>query len=196
MSRGRLAGLAAVLLLLVGALVLGARGSDEEPVAAAAPGLTALRSGASLDPCPAALSPELPDLVLPCVGAPGDVRLRGAPGRPTVVNVWATWCPPCVREVPLLQALHTRTDAVAVVGVLTQDTPEHALQFAQDPAVGGMGYASVVDDQGTVMRAYGSGPPITLFVTADGRVAYAQRGEMTSQAQLDGLVREHLGVVL
>jgi cytochrome c biogenesis protein CcmG, thiol:disulfide interchange protein DsbE len=199
-SRGRWAGLAAVLVLLLGALTLGARDSAPPAPAtpAAAPGLDALRARAALGPCPTGLSPALPDLVLPCVGAPGAVRIAsGGPGRPTVVNVWGTWCPPCVREVPLLQQLHTRTDAVDVVGVLTQDTAEQALQFADDPSLGfDMTYPSVQDDSGRVMRAFGPGPPITLFVTADGRIAHRQVGEMTSGAQLDGLVRRHLGVTV
>lgn len=185
-----------VLALLAGALVLGSRGSSA-PDAEASPDLRALRAAAALAACPAGLSPALPDLVLPCVGADGDVPARTAPGRPTLVNVWATWCGPCVREVPLLQSVHERSDAVDVVGVLTQDTVENGLQFADDPSLGfDMTYASVFDEQGAVMRAYGSGPPITLFVTAEGEVAHVQRGEMTSQAQLDGLVREHLGVLL
>jgi hypothetical protein len=40
------------------------------------------------------------------------------------------------------------------------------------------------------------GPPTTLFVTADGRVAYRRIGEITSQQQLTALVRQHLGVRL
>ncbi len=194
-GRARVLALLGVLALLAGALVLGSRGSSDD--GPAAPDLTALRTSASLAPCPAGLSPALPDLTLPCVGAPGQVRARTAPGRPTLVNVWATWCGPCVREVPLLQDLHERTQALDVVGVLTQDTLLHGLQFAEDRSLGfDMTYASVVDDQGTIMRQYGSGPPITLFVDAMGVVRHVQRGEMTSRAQLDALVEQHLGLRL
>ena len=196
MSRGRVLALLGVLALLAGALVLGGRGSTSQP-AAQDPGLDRLRAAAALAPCPSGLSPELPELVLPCVGAPGEVRTTGVLGTPALVNVWATWCAPCVREVPLLQSLHERTDAVEVVGVLTQDTLENGLQFADDASLGfDMTYASVADEQGALMRRYGSGPPITLFVTAAGKVAHVQRGEFTSQAQLDGLVEKHLGVRL
>lgn len=196
MRRGRLVALLGVLALLAGALVLGSRGRSglEAPPAA---DLVALRAAAALDPCPTGLSPALPDLALPCVGAPGEVRTAVAPGRPTVVNLWATWCSPCVREVPLLQALHTRTDALDVVGVLTKDTVEHGLQFADDASLGfDMTYPSLQDEQGEVLRRYGGSPPVTLFVTAAGDVVHVQTGEMTSQAQLDGLVRTHLGVTL
>ena len=135
--------------------------------------------------------------MLPCVGAPGEVRARQAPGRPTLVNVWATWCGPCVREVPLLQSVHERSDAVDVVGVLTQDTAENGLEFADDASLGfDMTYASVLDENGVVMRAFGPGPPITLFVSAAGEVVHTEVGEMTDQAEVDALVRRHLGVTL
>ena len=44
-------------------------------------------------------------------------RLSAHRGRWVVVNFWATWCPPCIRELPLLQALHDERDDVTVVGV-------------------------------------------------------------------------------
>ena len=189
--------LLAVLAVLALVQVLLYAFREDDGVARPDPALQGLRAAAALEACPPGLSPELPDLVLPCVGAPGQVRATAAPGRPLLVNVWATWCGPCVREVPLLQDLHTATDEVGVVGVLTQDTVEHGLQFAEDDSLGfDMTYASVHDEQGTVMRRYGSGPPITLFVTAQGKVAHVQRGEMTSKAQLEGLVEQHLGVRL
>ena len=185
--------LAVLALLQVALYALGRDSGD----AGTEPQLQRLRSAAALAPCPPGLSPDLPDLVLPCVGTEGQVDVQAAPGTPLLVNVWATWCPPCVREVPLLQDLHARTDALDVVGVLTQDTVENGLQFAEDATLGfDMTYASVLDEQGTVMRRYGSGPPITLFVTAQGEVAHVQRGEMTSQEQLDGLVEQHLGLDL
>jgi thiol-disulfide isomerase/thioredoxin len=198
-TRARGAVLVAVLVLLAGALVLGTRGSGGSPAAQQPKAdVAALRAAARLDPCPAGLSPALPKLDLACVGAAGTVPIAArGPGRPTLVNVWGTWCPPCVDEAPLLEQLHARTDAVGVVGVLTQDTVENALHFSTDASLGfHMSYPSVDDPQGVVMRRYGPGPPITLFVTAAGRIAYVHVGKLTSAAQLDALVRQHLGVAL
>lgn len=197
MSRGRLAGLVAVLLLLVAGLAYGSR--DQEPPARSTGELVALREAASLQPCPPGLGAGLPDLVLPCVGQPGDVRLRAqGTGRPAVVNIWATWCGPCVREVPVLQDFSVRAAGkVDVVGVVHQDTRENALRFADDRSLGfDMTYPSVWDDAGEVLRQFGSGPPITLLVTADGTVAHVRRGELSGAAELDALVAEHLGVAL
>ena len=199
-DRRRSRALLAVLALLAGAIVLGTRSGGGAPGAGSQGDvlqLAALRRAAALEPCPAGLAPSLPDLVLPCVGDDGDVRVRQAPGRPTLVNVWATWCGPCVREIPLLQSVHERSAALDVVGVLTQDTAENALRFADDASLGfDMTYASVLDEDGVVMRRFGPGPPITLFVTADGRLAHTRVGELTDQAEVDALVREHLGVQL
>jgi cytochrome c biogenesis protein CcmG/thiol:disulfide interchange protein DsbE len=194
----RVVGLVGVGVLLVVALVVGA-GRGDEPARQAGPDATPpvdlapLREAAALGPCPAGLGPELPDLVLPCLGGGDDVRLHAAsPGRPTLVNVWATWCAPCVREVPELVAFADRAgDRVGVVGVLTQDTARNGLEFSRQF---GVRYPSLVDDDREVLTAYGSGPPITLFVDAGGRVAHVERGELTSVDEIVQLVEQHLGV--
>lgn len=197
-TRLRLLAVLGVLALLAGALALGTREPPPPSAPAAGPDaaeLAALREAADLSPCPAGLGRDLPDLVLPCLAAGDDVALRSAPpGRPTLVNVWASWCGPCVREVPLLNGFAERAgDRVGLVGVLTQDSLPSALSFA---AASGMRWPSVVDDDGAVLRAYSPGPPVTLFVTADGAVAHVERGEVASAAELDALVAEHLGVRL
>lgn len=111
-----------------------------------------------------------------------------------VLNVWGTWCPPCVREVPLLVDLVEQAQgALTVVGVLTQDTPVNGLEFARQF---GVNYTSVLDDDGTVMRAYSPGPPVTLFLSADGQVRHVKRGEFTDATELRTLLQQHLGVAL
>ena len=108
------------------------------------------------------------------------------------MNVWGTWCPPCVREVPLLVDLAERgAGQLDVVGVLTQDTPVNGLEFARQFA---MNYTSLLDDDGQVMRRFSAGPPVTLFVSAQGRIRHVKRGEFTDADQLRQLVKTHLGV--
>jgi thiol-disulfide isomerase/thioredoxin len=181
--------LVAVVGLVATALVLRSRGSSD-----GGDGL-ALRRAAALQPCPPALGRDLPALTLPCLGGGEDVALASAPpGRPTLVNIWATWCPPCVREVPLLRRFHEQAgDRVGLVGVLHEDERDLALEFARQY---GMHWPSVVDDDGKVLRKFSAGPPVTLFVDAAGSVTYVQRGEIKSATQLHTLVQKHLGVTV
>lgn len=189
MTRRQVIGFVVVLALIGAGLLLRSRdhrGPDPLP---------GLRKAAALQPCPTGLGPKLPDLRLACLGGGDDVRLRSvAPGRPTLVNIWATWCPPCVREVPALVAFADKAgDRVAVVGVDTEDEDPKALTFARQYA---MHYPSVVDPDGTILRAYGGGPPITLLLDAAGTVKYSHRGELKSTDEIARLVQQRLGVTL
>lgn len=191
MRRSQWIALLGAVLLLVGAFLV----PDRRPEAAAGPELARLRQAAALAPCPPGLGPDVPDLVLPCLGGGPDVDLRAAaPGRPTLVNIWGTWCPPCVDEVPDLVAFAERAgDRVGLVGVLTQDPARNGLEFARQF---GMRYPSVVDDQGEVFRAFRPGPPVTLFLDAQGRVVHKRSGKFTDVAEIEALVAQHLGVRL
>lgn len=185
--------LGAVLLLVV--LAAGLRDRSDAPVPRAAADLSALRAAAGLAPCPSGLGPDLPDLRLPCLGGGPDVDLRSAgPGRPMLVNVWATWCVPCAEEVPDLVALAGKAgDRLGIVGVLTTDTAERGLAFSRDF---GIGYPSLVDDDGAVLRAFLPGPPVTLFLDAQGEVVATKSGAFRDLAEMETLVARHLGVTL
>lgn len=195
--RLRVVGLLGVLVMLAAALATGLR-DDPAEAPAAAPDtaeVAALRAAADLGPCPEGLGPALPDLVLPCLDGGRPVDLRSAPpGVPTLVNVWASWCGPCVDEVPALQEFADRAgDRVSLVGVLTTDSLRSALTFAD---AYGMRYPSVVDDDGLVLRSVGGGPPVTLFLDAEGRLVHTERGAFDSADEIAGLVAQHLGVAL
>jgi cytochrome c biogenesis protein CcmG/thiol:disulfide interchange protein DsbE len=182
--------LGAVAVLVAGAFAYGQRHDGGPPPDELAP----LRAAAALAPCPSALTPDLEGVVLPCLGGGADVEAGGVPSGPTLVNVWGTWCGPCVREVPeLVEFAERAQDRVAVVGVLTTDTERNGLLFAEQY---GMRYANVVDADGVVRSRYGAGAPITLLVDAAGRVAHVERGEIDSVEQVEALVAEHLGVRL
>ena len=193
MNRGQWVALAGVVVLLAAAFAV--RAAESEPTAAPDPRVVQLRQAADLAPCPEGLGPELPDLVLPCLGGGPDVAVTSTtPGRPTLVNVWATWCPPCVEEVPDLAAFAERAgDRVGLVGVLTQDSQTSALEFARQF---GMRWPSLVDEQGEVFRAFRPGPPVTLFLDAQGRVVHKRSGKFVDVAEIERLVEEHLGVAL
>ncbi|TCO17611.1 thiol-disulfide isomerase/thioredoxin [Kribbella steppae] len=139
------------------------------------------------------VSNALPDVTLRCLGDGPDIRLADLRG-PLVVNVWAQWCGPCRDEAPYLAEL-AKTGKVQMLGIDYADPrPELAVKFATDE---GLAYPHLVDADKTIQRALKvAGPPLTAFVDKDGAVVYVHHGVLTSQQQLDQLVRDKLGVTL
>jgi cytochrome c biogenesis protein CcmG/thiol:disulfide interchange protein DsbE len=154
----------------------------------------------ALAPCPeqpdrAAEGTEtLPALELTCPGG-GSLDLGRAPGVPTVVNLWASWCGPCREELPVVQQLaEAGRDRLAVVGVISRDGAPQAASFAADA---GATFPSAFDGDGELMAELGlGGLPYTYLLDADGGIAHVQVGPVADVAELEGLVAEHLGVTL
>jgi thiol-disulfide isomerase/thioredoxin len=136
----------------------------------------------------------LPAVSFPCVGG-GELDLGRAPGVPTVVNLWGSWCTPCREELPLLQELADDAgDRVRVIGVISKDGVPQAESFAADA---GVTFPSAFDGEGELMAQLGlNGLPYTAFLTADGTLAHSELGPVDSVDELRGLVAEHLGVQL
>lgn len=137
------------------------------------------------------VSNALPDITLPCLGEGPDIRLADLRG-PLVLNVWAQWCGPCRDEAPYLAEL-AKSGKVQMLGIDYADPrPELAVKFATDE---GLAYPHLTDADKTIQRALKvAGPPLTAFIDKDGAVVYVHRGVLTSQQQLDQLVRDKLGV--
>jgi cytochrome c biogenesis protein CcmG/thiol:disulfide interchange protein DsbE len=173
----------------------------ETPAASASGALSPTGTkAAALPPCPpstdlAAVDRGLPRRTFDCLGDGPKVTLSGLRGRPMVVNVWASWCPPCAREMPyLVQARAAAGDRVLFLGIDLEDAREQGLAWARDL---GMNFPSVYDPDGDVKKPLGLlGPPVTYFVRSDGTIAFTHSGPLASAAQVSELTREHLGVRL
>lgn len=121
----------------------------------------------------------LPALVLPGVdGQALDIRQRFR-GRPLLVNVWASWCGPCIEEMPeLARFADTQgTHGVQVLG-LALDTPEGVADFLQRVPVG---YPIVLDTPGprdaSVQLGNAQGLlPYSVLFDAQGRMVKAKLG--------------------
>lgn len=110
------------------------------------------------------------------------VSLAAFAGKPTVVNLWATWCPPCQREMPVLQQAQAANPDVSIVFVNQGEASAAVAQFIDRH---GLTLDHVlVDPQRRTGAALGhSALPTTLFFDAQGRLADTRIGEL-SQATL------------
>lgn len=186
---------AVVALALAGLLSgCGPSGAGGNPTAGAAP--TSVHT--VLQPCPqqpdrpATGASTLPKLSFHCLGG-GTLDLGRAPGVPTVVNLWGSWCGPCREELPTMQQLAQAAGGkVQVVGVISKDGVPQAESFAEDAKVT---FPSAFDGQGSLMTKLGlHGLPYTYFLDADGDVTYTQVGSVGTVDQFEQLVADHLGV--
>jgi cytochrome c biogenesis protein CcmG/thiol:disulfide interchange protein DsbE len=136
---------------------------------------------------------KLPDLTLQCFTGGRPVRLTDVRG-PAVINLWATWCPPCRTELPAMQRLADRAgDRLQVVGVDTGDEWDAAASFGADT---GVALPTLYDRDKALMNALGrTALPVTVFVDAAGR-AYVYNQVALDDAALARLVREHTGVTV
>ena len=188
------AALAAAVLALT-AVLTGCTDDGDADEPAQGPGADSVLGACAEQPDrPAAGAQTLPDLAFDCPGG-GTLDLGRAPGVPTVVNLWASWCGPCREELPLVQQLaDAGGDRLAVVGVISRDGAPQAASFAADA---GATFPSAFDGEGELMAGLGLGAlPYTYLLDADGGVAYVQVGPVADVAELEGLVAEHLGVTL
>ncbi|MBN3726647.1 TlpA family protein disulfide reductase, partial [Burkholderia sp. Ac-20379] len=138
-------------------------------------------------------APRLASLHLSTLdGAPASpTSLTITAGKPVVVNLWASWCPPCRREMPVLaraQADH------ANVAVLMIDQGEDARTVRAFLDSQGLRFGAVLlDPSSSAMRAYGSrGLPTTLFFDANGRLVASHVGEITA-ARLEDVIGARFG---
>jgi thiol-disulfide isomerase/thioredoxin len=191
---GALGALVLLLALLAGCASGQADDAAPTPASSDLDQLDTALSACPEQPDQPAAHSDLPATVFDCFGG-GTLDLSRAPGVPTVVNLWASWCPPCREELPLVQQLaDVAGDRVRVLGVASLDGASQTASFAGDA---GVTFPSAFDGDGEVMAALGiNNLPYTLFLAADGSVAYIQVGRIASLEEFEQLVADHLGVQL
>jgi len=119
---------------------------------------------------------------------------RLAAGKPLVVNLWASWCPPCRREMPLLAQAQKAQGDIAFVFVNQgekQDIVQHYL--SGNRGENGIGLSNVVLDRNTTLgKAVGSmALPTTLFYDASGQLRATHIGELSAASLADKLRQLH-----
>lgn len=107
------------------------------------------------------------------------VQLDKFAGKPTVINLWATWCPPCAREMPVLRDAQVARHDVNFVFLNQGESAERVRTW-----LAGRGLALshvLIDGKGQASAAFNQkGYPTTLFFDAKGQLASIRIGELSS----------------
>lgn len=114
------------------------------------------------------------------------VARSAAAGRPTIINLFASWCGPCEREMPLLNRVADRELGLEFLGVAHLDARSDAERFVAEQQVR---FTTLLDLDGEVAAAVGGrGLPVTVAFDRDGEMVGRVFGELTEES-LDGLLR-------
>lgn len=112
---------------------------------------------------------------------PGTKSLADWHGTPLVVNLFASWCPSCLNEMPAFeQASHDYAGRAVIVGVDSQESPSSGLSFARHV---GITYTLLADTRNADLYAQlqGEGMPVTAFIRRDGTVKQVYSGALDSR---------------
>ena len=112
----------------------------------------------------------------------GKLAMQSLKGKPLLINFWATWCPPCVEELPLLERFYNQNKAksMQIVG-LAADKPEAVRTFLKKlPLTFPIG---ITDLSGIALsKSWGNlagGLPFSVMLAADGHVMQRKMGKLS-----------------
>jgi cytochrome c biogenesis protein CcmG, thiol:disulfide interchange protein DsbE len=122
------------------------------------------------------------------------IKLSDLRGQPVLVNLWATWCPPCRAEMQTLETVYKDYQdlgfTILAVNMTSQDDPQAVLPFVKER---GITYPVLLDDKGEVARAYQmKSLPSSFFINRDGTITEVIIGGPMAEALLRTRIEELL----
>jgi len=168
-DRETIGALVVLMVIALSVVLLRTTAVPERTVAVTGPGAVAAAQGAT---------PATDFTLNRLDGTP--VSLSQYRGKVVLVNFWATWCPPCVREMPSLVRVyeHYRDKGFVILGVNTtyQDEREKVAQFVRDQKVS---FPVLLDLTGESNAGYGSRlMPTSYLIDQQGRIVYTHVGQI------------------
>ncbi len=123
-----------------------------------------------------------------------QITLSDLRGQVVIINLWATWCPPCRAEMPAIEAIYQANKAagleVLAVNVTYQDDPAAAAQFARDF---GLTFPILLDMDGAVSNRYRlQALPTTFFVDRQGIISEVIPGGPMKESLIQSKVADLL----
>ncbi len=116
------------------------------------------------------------------------MRLSDLRGKVVLVNLWATWCPPCQAEMPDLAATYQahRNEGLVILGVDDNEQPETVATFlTRNP----LPYPILLDPDSRVARAYGVDYlPVSFLIDRNGNLRTSLPGQ-SSRSRLENAVK-------
>jgi thiol-disulfide isomerase/thioredoxin len=116
-------------------------------------------------------------------------------GKVVLLNFWATWCPPCRREIPSMEALHQafKDEAFAILAINEWETEDHVFAFMGQLPVE-PGFPILFDLDSEVAQSFGvMGLPTTLLLDTQGKIVYrAVGGRDFDHPEVKKIIRELL----
>lgn len=115
------------------------------------------------------------------------IRLSDYHGQVVLLNFWATWCPPCIAELPDLEALYrdNRDRGLVILAVNMQEDPALVRQFVQEH---GLTLPVVMDPDSRITLAYRvRSLPMSWFIDKDGVVRNVALGQLSPQRMRDAI---------
>ncbi|MFT4179382.1 MAG: TlpA disulfide reductase family protein [Thermomonas sp.] len=120
----------------------------------------------------------------------GQFDLAAHRGKWVIVNYWATWCGPCLKEMPELSALAAMRDHIQVIGLAYEDTTIDAMRafLAKNPVVYPIALVDVYNPPADFAAPIGL--PVTWLIAPDGKLARKFTGPLTARMLEEEIARQ------